>query len=128
MEGVTIQETATLVMDIRNTTSALLESSEAAWELFLDSLRQYGVACSCNNEMEALIESLGGMVPMDVWDQIWKQFMAALGVDAFHASTVMATNLLDFIDGKNSGEKGNRAILVLLPDWTKEWMEKTLKE
>ncbi|KFY76660.1 hypothetical protein V499_03756 [Pseudogymnoascus sp. VKM F-103] len=58
--GVTIQETATLVvMRIRNETFTKLKTSEAAWELFLMALRQDGVACDYKNETEALIRTLG---------------------------------------------------------------------
>ncbi|OBU00159.1 hypothetical protein VE01_01702 [Pseudogymnoascus verrucosus] len=97
--GVTIQETATLVvMRIRNETFTKLKTSEAAWELFLMALRQDGVACDYKNETEALIRTLGGTVPMDVWDRIWRQFMPAWRADVFRASSAMANDLVNFID------------------------------
>lgn len=93
------------------------------------ALQQGGIiVCSCENEMEDLIEVLESMVLMDVWDQIWKQFMAAWRADVFRASSAMAADLVKFIDGKTSGKTGKQAILVSLPGWIREWMEETLKK
>lgn len=126
--GATIQETVAFTIGIRNKIFAQLNNSKVAWEMFLMSLQNYCIAYNFKEKMEALIQSLGGKVPMDVCDQVWRRFLAASPTDSFRASGVMTTDLVRFIETKDSKEMGNRAILVSLVDWINEWMENTLKK
>lgn len=134
--AVMIQETVTLVIGIRNRIFGGLRSPKAAWKMFLAAMQQYGMTCCCDVEMEIStkvamevgMEVLEGIVPMDVWGQVWKQFMAAWGGDAFRASSAMATDLVNFIDDRTYGRTENLVVLTLLADWIKEWMEEMLKK
>lgn len=128
MNGSTIQEAVITAVGVRNRSFARLNTSKPAWEMFLISLQQYGIASTSNNEIEALIQSLEGRVPMDVWDQTWKLFMAAYGTDAFRAFSEMAADLVNCVDDKNCGKTGNQAMFVSLPTWIMEWMGEMLKK
>ncbi|OBT62941.1 branched-chain amino acid aminotransferase [Pseudogymnoascus sp. 23342-1-I1] len=100
-----------------------------AWEMFLVSLRGYDISPNPKEEMEELIQSLEGWIPMGVWFELWKRFLVssgASGVSCFCTGGVMVTDLLKFVDAKNFEEE-HLAILVCLPDWIKEWMENILK-
>lgn len=90
--------------------------------MLLNDLRRHSTAHGYTEEMEALIQSLGDMVSMDIWDQVWRLFLANPSVNIYNTSVVMSTNLLHFIDAKDSKEAGNQAILVSLADWINEWM------
>lgn len=91
-------------------------------------LRNHGIAHGYEEKMEALIQSLGGMVSMDVWDQVWRWFSANPNADAPQTSIAVTSNLMAFIDAKDSKETGDQAILVSLADWINEWMEHVLKK
>ncbi|KAL5345498.1 hypothetical protein ACLOAV_009248 [Pseudogymnoascus australis] len=128
LDGATLQATVAATISIRNTIFAMPNNPKAAWENHLKDLQDYGIAHGYEEKMEALIQSLGGMVSMDVWDQVWRWFSANPNVDTPQTSIAMTSNLMAFIDTKDSKDAGDQAILVSLADWINEWMEHVLKK
>lgn len=90
--------------------------------------RNHGIAHGYEEKIEALIQSLRGMVSMDVWDQVWMWFSANPNAETPQTSIAMTNNLMSFIDTKDSKDVGDQTILVLLADWINEWMEHVLKK
>ncbi|KFY07121.1 hypothetical protein V492_07429 [Pseudogymnoascus sp. VKM F-4246] len=83
----TIEEASAMAIETRDQGFDEKNCPAASWDMLLELLKENAVKVNCEEEMETLMQSPGGVVPRDLWDQVWKQFSTIPSPTAFDTTS-----------------------------------------